>query len=82
MKNIPAICGDTNVSIETEEKTRCLCVYYYDENLNRHMNTGMTYPVSFFVSGITETEVEIPPFKEKATSLNIDEVSSMSFKAK
>ena len=87
------------MSMETEEETMCLCVYYHDENLNRHINTGMTYPVSFFTSGITETEVEIPSFKEEVTSLEIDqyalyvealewfdfdmdEVSSMSFKAK
>ena len=63
VKNFPAIYGATNVSIETEEETRCLCVYYHDKNLIRHINTSMTYPVRFFTSGITETEVEIPFFR-------------------
>ena len=74
-------------------------MYYQDENLSRHLNTGFAYPVSFFTSGITKTKVEIPCFEEQVTSLEInqyalyvealtwfdfdlDEVSSMSFKAK
>ena len=42
VKKFPLIYGDTNFSVDTNEDMRCLRVYYQDENLNRHLNTGFT----------------------------------------
>ena len=96
----PAIYGDTNVAIEDMEDPICLRPYYQDDDLNRHIGPGVTYPASFFSTGIKVTELDIPVFEEQITSLDgvdqyslfqealtwfdfdLDEVSSMSFKAK
>ena len=78
----------------------CLRPYYQDDDLNRHIGPGVTYPASFFSTGIKVTELDVPAFEEQITSLDgvdqyslfqeeltwfdfdVDEVSSMSFKAK
>ena len=96
----PSIYGDANVAIEDMKNPICLCAYYQNKELKRHIGPGVTYPASFFTSEIEVTEFDVPVFEEQISSLegvdqhalyakamswfdfDLDEVSSISFKAK
>ena len=47
----------------------CLCAYYQDEHLNRHIGAGIIYGTSFFISALEVTEKDVPIVKEQITSI-------------
>ena len=72
----PAIYGDTNVVIEDMVDPICIRPYYQDDDLNRHIGPGVTYPASFFSNEIKVTELDILVFEEQITSLDgVDQYS-------